>query len=135
MNKKKSIVVVGIVVFAVIVFAVYLAYLAYGTQGGGAGGVPGGADTFNGRIVLGSIQPGQYNDLNVLTDQGCTTDPNTGLSNCVSKFQYNGSIVAFNYEHNMMIDPCLSSGDKVDMNVAANGAVTVKRIYWTGAGS
>jgi len=94
-----------------------------------------GSNVFTGRIVSGNLAPQTYSNLSVLTDRGCTTDPRTGLSNCTSTMQTrNGTIIAFNYEHDMMIKPCLSAGDVADVRVLANGTAIVDRTYWNGGG-
>ena len=96
---------------------------------------PNGPNTFSGRIVAGDTSPQTYTNVSVLTDEGCTTDPRTSLSNCTSKMQTKNGIIAFNYEHDMMMKPCLSVGDKVDIQVSADGSAVVDRTYWAGGGA
>ncbi len=94
-----------------------------------------GPNTFTGRIVGDALEPGTYTNLSVLSDQGCTTDPRTGLSNCTTSFATESGTAYFNYEHDMMMKPCLSIGDKINVQVSADGSAVVDRTYWAGGGA
>lgn len=93
-----------------------------------------GPNAFTGRLIGGTLESGTYNNLSVLSDQGCTTDPRTGLSNCTTTFATRSGVAYFNYEHNMMMKPCLSIGDRINIQVSADGSVVVDRTYWGGGG-
>ncbi len=107
-------------------------YLYMLPQAGASGS---GFDTFNGKVVSGALDQQVYTGLSVLSDEGCTVDQRTGLSNCTSQLKAGSGIISFNYEHDMMEKPCLSLGDKVDLQVTEGGAAVVRRIYWAGGGA
>ncbi len=90
---------------------------------------------FVGRIVNQQIANTQLSGGNVLTDEGCEIDPYTGLSNCTSEIRTNQGTFSFNYEHDMMAQPCLSEGDIANLNVLSNGKAIVTRTYWAGGGA
>ncbi len=92
-------------------------------------------NVFEGKIVIGNTSAQTYTNVSVLTDEGCTTDHNTGLANCTSKLKTNGGVIAFNYEHDMMQKPCLSLGDKAIVQVNLDGTALVERTYWGGGGA
>ena len=94
-----------------------------------------GPNIFTGRIVGGTLAPGSYDNVSMLSDEGCTTDPRTGLSNCTTSFVTKSGRFAFNYEHDMMMKPCLSIGDKANVQVSADGSATIDRTYWAGGGA
>ncbi len=121
----------GAIVVAVL--AVGIGVYLYALAPSGVAGS--GQDTFSGRIVGGARPAETYTDLPVLTDEGCTTDPRTGLANCTTKLQTPDGVLAFNYEHDMMDKPCLSIGDKANIEVLSNGDATVTRTYWAGGGA
>jgi len=100
-----------------------------------ASGNQNGLNVFNGRIVSGNLSPGTYTNATVLTDEGCTIDPKTGLANCTSKIQTSSGRISFNYEHDMMKQPCLSLNDKVDVTILGGGRASVRRTYWGGGGA
>ena len=94
-----------------------------------------GPNIFTGRIVGDTLAPGSYDNVPILSDEGCTIDPKTELSNCTTSFATTSGRFSFNYEHNMMMQPCLSIGDKVNVQVSADGSATIDRTYWAGGGA
>ncbi len=94
-----------------------------------------GPGTFSGRIVAGDTSPQNYTGVSILSDEGCTLDPRTGLSNCTTSFATKSGRLSFNYEHNMMMQPCLSIGDKANVYVSTGGSAVVDRTYWAGGGA
>lgn len=124
--------------YVIAIFAVLVAVVWYFfTQSSiGTNGVATGTNVFTGRIVGTALAAGSYNDVPMLSDQGCTTDPRTGLSNCTTSFTTkSGTVYYFNYEHNMMMQPCLSIGDKANVQVSGDGRATIERTYWAGGGA
>lgn len=93
-----------------------------------------GPNVFRGRVVSGNTGSQTYSNVSVLTDEGCTADPRTGLANCTTKLQSNDGVISFNYEHDMMEQPCLSIGDKANMQTFENGTAIVDRTFWSGRG-
>jgi hypothetical protein len=128
----KRIWIYGIAIIAIMIAAggIYL-----GTRSSGSNASWTGSNVFGGRIVNGSKDVQTYTNVSVLTDEGCTTDPRTGLANCTTKLQTKSGIIAFNYEHDMMEKPCLSIGDKADVRVLENSTAMVRRTYWAGGGA
>ncbi len=124
-------------IYAIAVLAVLVVVgIYFAMQSPAQGNVtPNGSNTFSGRVVAGDTSPQTYTNVSILSDEGCTTDPRTGLSNCTSKMQTKNGIIAFNYEHDMMMKPCLSIGDKADIQVSAGGSAVVDRTYWAGGGA
>ncbi len=94
-----------------------------------------GTTVFSGRILNSTLVPGIYNNASALTDEGCNADPKTGLANCTTKIQTKDGKLIFNYEHDMMEKPCLSIGDKVDVEILGNSSAMVRRTYWAGGGA
>ena len=86
-------------------------------------------------IVGSNAAPGNYTNVSMLGDKGCTTDQKTGLSNCTTSFATKSGTIYFNYEHDMMMKPCLSSGDKANVQVFSDGHAVIDRTYWNGGGA
>ncbi len=129
--RKEYKLIVGISLIAVLIGA-YLS-LSNGTTGN-AQQIDNNPNSFAGKI-LGAAPPQEtLSGLTVLSDQGCTIDPRTQLSNCTSAIQTSGGVIYFNYEHNMMIKPCLSQGDVVSLVINRDGSAVATRTYWTGKG-
>lgn len=128
----KKYVYLGVVAVIAMVLGVYIGSL----RGSAAASQQNSNDpkVFFGRIVGQSPAPQTLTGLHVLSDQGCTTDPATGLSNCTSQIAEGNGTISFNYEHNMMAKPCLSYGDIVTLQTESGGAAVVTRTYWGGAG-
>ncbi len=95
---------------------------------------PNNPNSFVGKIVGESLPAEAFTGLNVLSDRGCTTDPQTQLSNCTSQIQTPNGIVSFNYEHNMMVKPCLSQGDIASLTINSDGTAVATRTFWSGKG-
>lgn len=123
------------IVYMIVAVAVIAAAagLYFGISQPQAGGLP--SPDFTGRIVGGNTSQHDYTGAAVLTDEGCTIDPRTGLSNCTAQLQTSAGVISFNYEHDMMEKPCLSAGDRADLHVQAGSAAEVKRTYWAGGGA
>lgn len=132
--KKTQLYVIAVLVVLVAAGA-YLGTRSPANDGGNFNST--GQNTFTGSMVGGNLAPGVYNNVAILSDRGCTTDPRTGLSNCTTSFTIKpgGTAYYFNYEHNMMMKPCLSIGDKVDVEVLNGGGAVVNRTYWAGGGA
>lgn len=121
---------VALIVLAGIVVGVY--YLITTSSG-----VPqnGGQTVFDGRLLYNQLGAQTITGARVLSDNGCKTDPNTGLSNCTAEIETQYGTIYFNYEHNMMMKPCLSNGDIVNIVIGADGVAEVTRTYWNGGGA
>lgn len=63
--------------------------------------------TFSGKIINAASLSAQTLQGTAVSDQGCDTDAN-GMSNCVSDIQTSQGTFAFNYQHNMNVQPCLA---------------------------
>ncbi len=119
-----------------VLIAIAVAIFVLGKGGNGGApviGIPNN-DVFHGRVLGQSLNGQSFTGAKALTDKGCTTDPRNGLSNCTSAILTSAGTVYFNYEHNMMMVPCLSNGDVVNMQVDANGGAVVTRTLWSGNG-
>ena len=96
----------------------------------------GGSNLFPGKIIDSEPALRSITGLPVLSDEGCQTNPKNGLSDCTSGIKIpDGSTVYFNYEHDMMVQPCLSQGDIVSLQENANGTALVTRTSWGGGGA
>lgn len=81
---------------------------------------------FVGSIATNSIPPGTYNGIGIY-DHNCLPIGN-GLYSCdagIKTAQY--GTIDFDYQHNMMIKPCIGPGDNVVITIYSNGTATVKR--------
>jgi len=123
-----------IVIAAIVVVAAGTIYFATASPGSTTNGFT-GPNVFAGKIISGDTGTQTYTNVSVLTDEGCTADLNTGLANCTTKLQTKSGVLSFNYEHDMMAKPCLSAGDKADVQAFENGTAMVKRTYWAGGGA
>jgi hypothetical protein len=84
-------------------------------------------NVFKGVITNANLAP-QRLEGTATTDQGCG-DAGNGLVNCVSDIVTSQGTLAFNYKHNMNIQPCLAMGgpEKVTVDIldsSGNAEVT-----------
>ncbi|MDE1851634.1 MAG: hypothetical protein KGH69_03020 [Candidatus Micrarchaeota archaeon] len=86
------------------------------------------------RVFFGTmVEPGltaqTLTGLHVLSDEGCGIDPKTQLNNCTAGISTPNGTIHFNYEHDMMLKPCLSDGDIVTLRINGDGTAVVTRAY------
>ncbi len=122
---------------AIIALSVVIGVVYYLISISAASGVPqnNGQTVFEGKLLYSKFSAQTLNDSHVLSDNGCKTDPRNGLSNCTAGIETQYGTLYFDYEHDMMINPCLSSGDIVNIDIAANDTAEVTRTYWGGGGT
>jgi len=84
------------------------------------------ADFFNGKITNLKTIPGNLSGVGVY-DKTCKKIGN-GLTECDAgiKTQKYG-VLNFNYVHDMAVEPCISSGDKIKIEILKNGLAKVWR--------
>ncbi len=115
--------------------AIAAALVMYFVARGGAVPTSSSGNVFVGHVPQYGGQERGYNGGNVLTDEGCQIDERTGLSNCTTEIRTSGGTYSFNYEHDMMAQPCLSEGDIANIHVSSDGSAVVTRTYWAGGGA
>ena len=71
------------------------------------------AELLDGRV------PAQTEVATVLTDEDCNPDAQ-GISHCLNKLRLpDGSVLTVRHPHDMMLVPCLSPGERVEVSAAA----------------
>ena len=77
---------------------------------------PGAA--LNAELLDGRV-PAQTEVATVLTDEDCDPDAQ-GISHCLNKLRLpDGSVLTVRHPHDMMLVPCLSPGERVEVSAAA----------------
>ncbi len=85
-----------------------------------------GVDLFNGTITNLKISLGNISGVGVY-DKTCKSIGN-GLTECnagIKTEKY--GVLNFNYVHNMAVEPCIVSGDKLQIEIFKNGTARVWR--------
>ncbi len=117
MNKN---LILGIIVLAVLVAAVVYANVSKAT-----GNVI-QEDVFEGRITNMQLEPAVLDGEGVY-DRSCNMVGN-GLTQCDAGIQTEKGLLNFNYRHNMNIQPCISEGDKLKVEILdTDGSARVTR--------
>ena len=131
---RKIVVGIAAMVLLVIGLGVYLGGANSASSSGGSPAASGG-NVFVGVMKGSGLAPQTLTGLTALSDEGCAKDPKTGLSNCTTSLATKDGTLYFNYEHDMMMQPCISKGDLVNLAIHADGTATVTRTNWAGGGA
>ena len=92
------------------------------------GPVTKGSQTFVGTINRSTLPPQNLTGVEALTDEGCAVD-SSGMSNCTTQLNTTYGIISFSYKHNETLQPCISLGDTVNIQIKAGGVAVVTRTY------
>lgn len=83
-------------------------------------------DIFEGTITNMNLQP-QVLDGEGVYDRSCNPIEG-GLSQCDAGIQTEKGLLNFNYKHNMNMQPCIDKGQKLKVEVLADGKARVTRL-------
>ena len=82
-------------------------------------------DVFEGEITNIKLEPGVLEGTGVY-DRSCNPVEN-GLTQCDAGIQTEKGLLNFNYKHEMHSQPCIDSGDKLRVEIFADGSAKVIR--------
>ena len=82
-------------------------------------------DIFEGKITNIKLEPVVLKGVGVY-DQSCNPVEN-GLTQCDAGIQTERGLLNFNYKHQMHSQPCIDNGDKLKVEVFADGTARVTR--------
>ena len=83
-------------------------------------------DVFEGVITNADLEPGIYDGTGVY-DKSCNPVEN-GLTQCDAGIQTEKGLLNFNYKHFMHSQPCIDKGDKLKVEILADGKARIKRL-------
>ena len=82
-------------------------------------------DVFEGEITNMNLEPMTLSGEGVY-DRSCNPVEN-GLTNCDAGIQTEKGLLNFNYKHDMNMQACLDKGDKLEVEILADGKAKVTR--------
>jgi hypothetical protein len=135
MQKTAILLVISLIILLTIV------YIHFSTVNNGSSNSvnnTGTLTTFYGVITNRQAGNGTFSEkgIGIQYDKFCVLDNKTGLTNCHAGLLTKGTILDFDYEHNMTVKPCLSPGDIVNVFIYSNNSAIVTRTYMaSGSGS
>lgn len=83
-------------------------------------------DVFEGKVTNMELSPGSYSGTGVY-DRTCRPVEN-GLTQCDGGIQTEAGLINFEYKHDMHMQQCIDSGQKLNVEVFADGTAKVTRL-------
>ena len=119
--KKSSILIIAML----IILIGFVAFSALRNTMGNTGRVI-KEDVFEGIITNADLEPGIYDGTGVY-DRSCNPVEN-GLTQCDAGIQTEKGLLNFNYKHFMHSQPCIDQGDRLKLEILADGKARVTRL-------
>ena len=114
----------GSIIIIVLVIAL-IGLFAYSSLRTTGNSVKTGEDVFEGRITNFNIKPETLDGTGVY-DRSCNP-VESGLTQCDAGIQTEKGLLNFNYKHNMHMQRCIDSGDKLKVEILEGGKAKVTR--------